>query len=102
MCVFNHVESECKYALLHHLDYSIQVANECLASLRGQYTCQCDDSWLEQAESVMRCSPEDLESFKKDFLPVQSLPKFGQPDDIADVKGLLCWLYARWIIGSCG
>jgi hypothetical protein len=55
---------------------------------------------LTQTESVMMCPPDVLESFKKEFITLQSIPKFGQPEDVADVVGLLCSRDARWITGS--
>lgn len=56
---------------------------------------------LTQTEAVMNCPPEAVEGFKKEFLPMQSLPKFGQPEDVADVVSLLCsrrqgGLRGRW------
>jgi NAD(P)-dependent dehydrogenase (short-subunit alcohol dehydrogenase family) len=54
---------------------------------------------LTQTDSVMQCPPDALERFKQEFLPLQSIPKFGQPEDVADVVGLLCSRDARWITG---
>lgn len=48
----------------------------------------------------MNCPPEAVEGFKEEFLPMQSLPKFGQPEDVADVVSLLCSREARWITGT--
>ena len=53
-----------------------------------------------QTESVMMCPPDVLETFKQEFITLQSIPKFGQPEDVADVVGLLCSRDARWISGS--
>lgn len=55
---------------------------------------------LTQTEAVMNCPPEAVEGFKEEFLPMQSLPKFGQPEDVADVVSLLCSREARWITGT--
>lgn len=55
---------------------------------------------LTETESVMMCPPDALEGFKNEFHPLQSIPKFGQPEDVADVVGLLCGRDARWITGS--
>lgn len=55
---------------------------------------------LTQTDSVMQCPPEVLENFKREFIPLQSIPRFGQPDDVADVVGLLCSREGRWITGS--
>lgn len=54
---------------------------------------------LTETESVMSCPPEMIEGFKKEFLPLQSVPRLGQPQDVADVVGLLCSRDARWITG---
>jgi 3-oxoacyl-[acyl-carrier protein] reductase len=55
---------------------------------------------LTATESVMQCPPALLEGFKQEFIPLQSIPKLGQPDDISDVVGLLCSREARWITGT--
>jgi 3-oxoacyl-[acyl-carrier protein] reductase len=55
---------------------------------------------LTQTDSVMMCPPEALETFKQDFITLQSIPRFGQPDDVADVVSMLCNREARWITGS--
>jgi 3-oxoacyl-[acyl-carrier protein] reductase len=55
---------------------------------------------LTQTDSLMRCPEEALDGFKQEFMPLQSLPRFGQPEDVADVIGLLCTHEARWITGS--
>jgi 3-oxoacyl-[acyl-carrier protein] reductase len=55
---------------------------------------------LTQTDSVMQCPPEALENFKSEFIPQQCLPRFGQPEDVADVVGLLCSRDARWITGT--
>jgi NAD(P)-dependent dehydrogenase (short-subunit alcohol dehydrogenase family) len=55
---------------------------------------------LTQTDSVMQCPPDLLENFKREFIPLQSIPQFGQPEDIADVVGLLCGRDGRWITGS--
>ena len=54
---------------------------------------------LTETESVMQCPLEALEAFKREFMPLQSSPRFGQPEDVADVVGLLCSRDARWITG---
>ncbi|OCK74058.1 NAD(P)-binding protein [Lepidopterella palustris CBS 459.81] len=54
---------------------------------------------LTETESVTQVPPEALESFKREFIPLQCLPRFGQPEDVADVVGLLCSRDARWITG---
>jgi 3-oxoacyl-[acyl-carrier protein] reductase len=55
---------------------------------------------LTETDSVMQCPPDALENFKQEFHPLQSLPRFGQPEDVADAVGLLCSRDARWITGS--
>jgi 3-oxoacyl-[acyl-carrier protein] reductase len=55
---------------------------------------------LTQTDSVMQCPPEALETFKNEFITLQSIPRFGQPEDVADVVGLLCGRDGRWISGS--
>ena len=52
---------------------------------------------LTQTDSVMKCPPDMLEVFKEEFITLQSSPKFGQPEDVADVVGMLCSRDARWI-----
>ena len=54
---------------------------------------------LTQTDSVMQCPPDAIEGFKTEFMPLQSIPRFGQPEDVADVVGLLCGRDARWITG---
>ncbi|CZR57816.1 related to 3-oxoacyl-[acyl-carrier-protein] reductase [Phialocephala subalpina] len=55
---------------------------------------------LTETESVMQCPPDALEGFKQEFIPLQSIARMGQPEDVADVVGLLCSRDARWITGS--
>ncbi|KAM0197319.1 hypothetical protein ACHAPI_005183 [Fusarium lateritium] len=55
---------------------------------------------LTQTDAVMDCGPEAVKSFQDEFFPPQSIPRFGQPDDVADVVGLLCGNDGRWITGS--
>jgi 3-oxoacyl-[acyl-carrier protein] reductase len=54
---------------------------------------------LTQTDSLLQVPPEMLENFKREFMPLQSLPQFGTPEDVADVVGLLCSRDARWITG---
>jgi 3-oxoacyl-[acyl-carrier protein] reductase len=55
---------------------------------------------LTQTDSIMSC-PEDLiETFKNEFIPKQNIPQFAQPNDVANVIGMLCSRDARWITGS--
>jgi NAD(P)-dependent dehydrogenase (short-subunit alcohol dehydrogenase family) len=55
---------------------------------------------LTQTDAVMDCGPQAVKSFQDEFFPTQSIPRFGQPDDVADVVGLLCGNDGRWITGS--
>jgi 3-oxoacyl-[acyl-carrier protein] reductase len=55
---------------------------------------------LTQTDAVMDCGAEAVKSFQDEFFPTQSIPRFGQPDDVADVVGLLCGNDGRWITGS--
>ncbi|KAK8065698.1 NAD(P)-binding protein [Apiospora hydei] len=55
---------------------------------------------LTQTEAVMNCGPDMVAEFQKEFFPAQSIPRFGQPEDVADVVGLLCSAEAKWITGS--
>lgn len=54
---------------------------------------------LTQTDSVMNCPPDLLEGFKNEFLPLQSVPRMGEPEDVAKVVGLLCSADAAWITG---
>jgi NAD(P)-dependent dehydrogenase (short-subunit alcohol dehydrogenase family) len=55
---------------------------------------------LTQTDSVMKLPEGLIAEIKSEFLPQQCLPRLGQPEDIADVVGLLCGRDARWITGS--
>ncbi|KAF4969819.1 hypothetical protein FSARC_3044 [Fusarium sarcochroum] len=55
---------------------------------------------LTQTDAVMDCGPEAVKTFQAEFFPSQSIPRFGQPDDVADVVGMLCGRDGRWITGS--
>ncbi|KAI9151377.1 3-oxoacyl-[acyl-carrier-protein] reductase FabG [Paramyrothecium foliicola] len=54
---------------------------------------------LTETDAVVDCGPEAVQRFQDEFFPTQSIPRFGQPDDVADVIGLLCSSDARWITG---
>ncbi|KAM5349859.1 hypothetical protein ACJ41O_006364 [Fusarium nematophilum] len=54
---------------------------------------------LTETDAVVNCGPEAVQRFQDEFFPSQSIPRFGQPDDVADVIGLLCGEDARWITG---
>ncbi|KAF2663270.1 NAD(P)-binding protein [Microthyrium microscopicum] len=55
---------------------------------------------LTETGSILQCPPEMIETFKNEFIPMQSMPRMGQPEDVADVVGMLCGHDARWITGS--
>jgi len=55
---------------------------------------------LTETDAVMDCGPEAVKKFQDEFFPLQSSPKFGQPEDVADVVGMLCGYDGRWITGS--
>ncbi|XEV02483.1 hypothetical protein FSHL1_007770 [Fusarium sambucinum] len=55
---------------------------------------------LTQTDAVMDCGPEAVKRFQDEFFPLQGMPQFGQPDDVADVVGMLCGHDGRWITGS--
>jgi 3-oxoacyl-[acyl-carrier protein] reductase len=45
--------------------------------------------------------PDELiKGIEGEFLPAQSIPRVGSPEDVADVVGLLCREESRWITGS--
>lgn len=54
---------------------------------------------LTETEAVVNCGSEAVQQFQDEFFPSQSIPRFGQPEDVADVVGLLCGSDARWITG---
>jgi NAD(P)-dependent dehydrogenase (short-subunit alcohol dehydrogenase family) len=54
---------------------------------------------LTETDAVVDCGPEAVKKFQDEFFPPQSIPRFGQPEDVADVIGLLCGADARWITG---
>lgn len=54
---------------------------------------------LTETDAVVNCGPEAVKRFQNEFFPTQSIPRFGQPEDVADVVGLLCGNDARWITG---
>ncbi|KAJ3460508.1 hypothetical protein MRS44_011375 [Fusarium solani] len=54
---------------------------------------------LTETDAVVDCGPEAVKRFQDEFFPTQSIPRFGQPEDVADVVGLLCGNDARWITG---
>lgn len=51
-------------------------------------------------EAINRQSPEVVERLKSIHVPMQSIPRVAEPEDVADVVGMLCSREARWITGS--
>jgi len=76
-----------------------QIADGFQFSFMAGTTANAVTVGLTQTESVMKVPPETLETFKREFIPLQCLPRFGQPEDVADVVSLLCSRDARWITG---
>lgn len=54
---------------------------------------------LTETDAVVDCGPEAVKRFQDEFFPTQSIPRFGQPEDVANVVGLLCGADAKWITG---
>ncbi|KAL2211083.1 NAD(P)-binding protein [Sarocladium strictum] len=54
---------------------------------------------LTETEAVVNCGPEAVKRFQDEFFLSQSIPRFGQSEDVADVVGLLCSRDAWWITG---
>lgn len=54
---------------------------------------------LTETDAVVDCGSEAVQRFQDEFFPSQSIPRFGQPEDVADAIGLLCGPDARWITG---
>ncbi|KAK3311711.1 uncharacterized protein B0T15DRAFT_522326 [Chaetomium strumarium] len=54
---------------------------------------------LTETEAVVNCGPEAVKMFQDEFFPAQSIPRFGQAEDVADAVGLLCGRDARWVTG---
>ncbi|RGP80731.1 hypothetical protein FLONG3_1206 [Fusarium longipes] len=55
---------------------------------------------LTETDAVIDCGPEAVRTFQDEFFPLQSIPRFGQPEDVADVVSMLCGHEGRWITGS--
>jgi NAD(P)-dependent dehydrogenase (short-subunit alcohol dehydrogenase family) len=76
------------------------VAEDVQFSFMAGTTANAVTVGLTETESVKNCPPDILEDFKREFIPLQSMPRIGQPQDVADVVGLLCSQDARWVTGS--
>lgn len=55
---------------------------------------------LTRTDSIQSCTPEQIKEFSGEFIPLQSMPNMGEPEDVADAIGLLCRKDARWITGT--
>lgn len=55
---------------------------------------------LTSTDAVNDMPGEFLEGAKNEFIPQQTLPRYGQAEDVADVIGMLCGRDARWVSGS--
>ena len=55
---------------------------------------------LTETGGVQQYGPEEWERLQEFWVGKQLIPRLGQPDDVADVVGLLCSKEARWITGS--
>lgn len=72
--------------------------DERYAFMKGT-TANAVTAGLTETDAVVDCGPEAVQRFQDEFFPTQSIPRFGQPEDVADVIGLLCSADARWITG---
>lgn len=55
---------------------------------------------LTRTEAISRHGQEFLDKIMQEYLPLQAVPRIGEPEDVADVVGLLCSKEARWVTGS--
>lgn len=53
-----------------------------------------------KTEAAARHPPAVVERMSRESIAIQSLPRIAEPEDVADVVGLLCSEEARWITGS--
>ncbi|KAF4978467.1 hypothetical protein FZEAL_5153 [Fusarium zealandicum] len=81
------------------LMYSAGKSAEEAYSFMAGTTANAVTAGLTETDAVVGCGPEAVKRFQDEFFPSQSIPRFGQPDDVADVVGLLCGSDARWITG---
>lgn len=68
-------------------------------SLMTGTTANAVTAGLTETEAVVNCGSEAVKRFQDEFFPTQSISRFGQAEDVADVVGLLCGRDARWITG---
>ena len=55
---------------------------------------------LTATQGPQNYGPRVWDALQESWVSRQSLPRLGQPEDVADVVGLLCSREARWITGS--
>jgi NAD(P)-dependent dehydrogenase (short-subunit alcohol dehydrogenase family) len=55
---------------------------------------------LTETEAITNLPQDQIDFLKGKLVPIQSIPRDGKPDDVADVIGMLCSRDARWITGS--
>lgn len=55
---------------------------------------------LTETDGPQQFGEQVFANFQEYWVSRQSLPRLGQPEDVADVVGLLCSKEARWITGS--
>ncbi|KAK5121509.1 hypothetical protein LTR85_005342 [Meristemomyces frigidus] len=55
---------------------------------------------LTSTEAMSRRPADVVEKYKQTQIPLQSIPRGGKPEDVADVVGLMRSREARWITGS--
>jgi NAD(P)-dependent dehydrogenase (short-subunit alcohol dehydrogenase family) len=55
---------------------------------------------LTRTDAISRHGQEFLDRVMDEILPNQAIPRVAEPEDVADVVGLLCSRDARWITGS--
>ena len=53
-----------------------------------------------ETEVLAASPPELVEEASKEFTPWQAIPRRGEPEDVANVVGLLVRPESRWMTGS--
>lgn len=51
-------------------------------------------------EAITNMPKDIIDSFSAELVGMQSIPRMGKPEDVAEVVGLLCSEQSRWITGS--
>ena len=55
---------------------------------------------LTATSAMKRAKPDVVEKFMREHVEKQACPRVAEPEDVADVVGMLCNREARWITGS--